>query len=36
MSTYFRAKNFNVENAVDFTKKAFEASECVYHTVTRR
>ena len=32
----FSCKEFNIENAVDFTKKAFEASECVHHTVTRR
>lgn len=32
----FSCKNFDVESAVAFTKTAFEASECIYHTVTRR
>ena len=32
----FSCKGFDIEAAVDFTKSAFDASECVYHTVTRR
>ena len=32
----FSCKEFNAQSAVEFTMKSFEASDCVYHTVTRR